>query len=140
MIHQYKLGGYNIVIDVCSGSVHVVDEVAYEIIAMFGAASREDILAAMEAKFADRSDISSEDIAECYAQAERLREAGKLFAPDTFEAIGSACIEGIKDDVQKSVSDEIRPISDIRASSEYREYIAGVVVRRAVEKLWEEVH
>ena len=46
MIHQYKLGGYNIVIDVCSGSVHVVDEVAYEIIAMFGAASREDILAA----------------------------------------------------------------------------------------------
>ena len=35
MIHQYKLGGYNIVLDVCSGSVHVVDEVAYDVIARF---------------------------------------------------------------------------------------------------------
>ena len=35
MIHQYQLGGYNIVLDICSGSVHVVDQVAYEIIARF---------------------------------------------------------------------------------------------------------
>ena len=35
MIHQYQLGGYNIVLDVYSGSVHVVDEVAYDIIAMY---------------------------------------------------------------------------------------------------------
>ena len=35
MIHQYKLGGYNIVLDICSGAVHVVDDVAYDIIAMF---------------------------------------------------------------------------------------------------------
>ena len=34
MIHQYKLGDYNIVLDVCSGSVHVVDDVAYDIIAL----------------------------------------------------------------------------------------------------------
>ena len=32
MIHQYKLGGYNIVLDICSGSVHVVDEMAYDVI------------------------------------------------------------------------------------------------------------
>ena len=85
MIHQYKLGGFNIVLDVCSGSVHVVDEVAYEIIAMFESGSREEILSAMEAKFAGRSDITKEDIAECYAQVVSLRDAGKLFAPDTFE-------------------------------------------------------
>ena len=35
MIHQYKLGGYNIVLDICSGSVHVVDDVAYDIIELF---------------------------------------------------------------------------------------------------------
>ena len=46
MIHQYKLGGYHIVLDVCSGSVHVVDEVAYDIIALFEENSREDILLA----------------------------------------------------------------------------------------------
>ena len=48
MIHQYKLGGYNIVLDVCSGAVHAVDEIAYDIIAMFETESREAILAAME--------------------------------------------------------------------------------------------
>ena len=52
MIHQYKLGGYNIVIDVCSGSIHVVDEVAYDIIGLFEEKSREDILLAMEEKYA----------------------------------------------------------------------------------------
>ncbi len=82
MIHQYKLGGYNIVLDVCSGAVHVVDEVAYEIIAMFESADRETVLAAMAEK---HPDIPSEDIAECYDQVLGLQNAGKLFAPDTFE-------------------------------------------------------
>ena len=41
MIHQYKLGGYDIVLDVCSGSIHVVDDVAYDMIAMFEQNDRE---------------------------------------------------------------------------------------------------
>ena len=81
MIHQYKLGGMNIVLDVCSGSVHVVDEVAYDIISLFEQQSRDAILAAMEEKHAD---IPAAEIAACYAQVESLRDAGKLFAPDTF--------------------------------------------------------
>ena len=44
MIHQYRLGGYNIVIDVCSGAIHVVDEVAYDIISLFESNSKDDIL------------------------------------------------------------------------------------------------
>ena len=47
MIHQYKLGGFNIVLDVCSGAVHVVDEVAYDMIAMFEEHDRETIIAAI---------------------------------------------------------------------------------------------
>ena len=35
MVHQYQLNGYNIVLDTCSGSVHVVDDVAYDVIAMY---------------------------------------------------------------------------------------------------------
>ena len=35
MVHQYQLNGYNIVLDSCSGSIHVVDEVAYDVIALF---------------------------------------------------------------------------------------------------------
>ena len=72
-------------LDVCSGSVHVVDEVAYDIIAMFEESSRERILAAMAEKYAGREDISSDDLAECYAQVQALKDSGKLFAPDTFE-------------------------------------------------------
>ena len=85
MIHQYTLGDYNIVLDVCSGSVHAVDEVAYDIIAMFCENSKEAVISAMTEKYAHRSDITAADIEECYAQVEMLKESGKLFAPDTFE-------------------------------------------------------
>ena len=82
MIHQYKLGGYNIVLDVCSGSVHVVDDIAYDIIGLFEAHSREDILARMAEQYPE---ASREELCECYDQVAALRDAGKLFAPDTFE-------------------------------------------------------
>ncbi len=85
MIHQYKLGGYNIVLDVCSGGVHVVDDVAYDIISLFEAESRDDILAAMKDKYLGKDDITEADIEECYDDVAALKESGKLFAPDTFE-------------------------------------------------------
>ena len=47
MIHQYKLNGYNIVLDVNSGSVHVVDEVAYDMIAAYADTPRDELIAAM---------------------------------------------------------------------------------------------
>ena len=85
MIHQYKLGGYNIVLDVCSGGVHVVDDVAYDVIADFESKSREVIISEMAEKYADREDITAADIEECYEQVASLKKSGKLFAPDTFE-------------------------------------------------------
>ncbi|MBE6637926.1 MAG: thioether cross-link-forming SCIFF peptide maturase [Ruminococcaceae bacterium] len=81
MIHQYKLGGYNIVLDVCSGSVHVVDDVAYDIIAMYESNDRSTIYASMKEKYPA---CTEEEIAECYSQIEELRDMGKLFAQDTF--------------------------------------------------------
>ena len=50
MVHQYQLNGYNIVLDSCSGSIHVVDEVAYDIIALFETHTPEEIVAAMLGK------------------------------------------------------------------------------------------
>jgi len=85
MIHQYKLGGYNIVLDVCSGSVHVVDDVAYDIIALFEEKGREELIRDISGKYAGVEGVSPEDIEECYEQVESLKEAGKLFAPDNFE-------------------------------------------------------
>ena len=83
MIHQYQLGGYNIVLDVCSGAVHVVDEVAYDIIARFEAQPREEVIAEVARKHEGK--VDKEEVAACYAQVEALRDAGKLFTPDTFE-------------------------------------------------------
>ena len=87
MIHQYRLGGYNIVIDVCSGAIHVVDEVAYDIISLFESNSKDDILSKIAEKYVDRADISTDDISECYNQVCSLKEQGKLFAPDTFASM-----------------------------------------------------
>ena len=81
MIHRYKLGGLNIVLDVCSGSVHVVDEAAYELIGMFEEKSREEIVSELSARFG----VSEEEIGECWDQVAQLRDEGRLFAPDTFE-------------------------------------------------------
>ena len=87
MVHQYKLGGYNIVLDSCSGGIHVVDEVAYDIIALYENETREEIIAQMNKKYANRDDITATDIEECYDQVTSLKENGKLFSPDTFEGM-----------------------------------------------------
>ncbi|MBR2343043.1 MAG: thioether cross-link-forming SCIFF peptide maturase [Clostridia bacterium] len=84
MVHQYKLSGYNIVIDVASGSVHVTDEVAYDIIELYERESRENIIASLTEKYASREDITVGDIEESYEQVSELVRAGRLFAPDTF--------------------------------------------------------
>lgn len=47
MIHAFTLNGYHIVLDSCSGSIHVVDEVAYDCILMYESHTREQILSAM---------------------------------------------------------------------------------------------
>ena len=84
MVHQYRLNGYNIVLDGCSGSIHAVDEVAYDIIAMFESSTAEEITAAMLEKYGGRPDVTEEDIRACIADVQRLKDAGKLFTPDTF--------------------------------------------------------
>ena len=90
MIHQYKLGGYNIVLDICSGSVHAVDEVAYDIIAMFEGHDRDAVIAAMAEKYAGRDDITVQDLHDCYDQVQALKDSGKLFTPDTFRPMAGA--------------------------------------------------
>ena len=85
MIHQYKLGGYNIVLDVCSGAVHCVDDVAYDIIGLFENTSREEIVAQMEKKYEGREGINRQEIQACYDQVAQLKEEGQLFSEDTFE-------------------------------------------------------
>ena len=93
MIHQYKLGGSNIVLDVCSGSVHVVDEVAYHMISLFEGNDRETVIKAAAEKYAGREEITRRDLEECWEQIAALRDAGQLFTPDTFEPMAGSLKE-----------------------------------------------
>ena len=85
MVHQYQLNGYNIVLDSCSGSIHVVDEVAYDIIALYQQKSADEIVAEMLAKYGHREDVTEEELRLCVEDVEALVKAGKLYTEDTFE-------------------------------------------------------
>lgn len=84
MVHQYKLGGYCIVLDSCSGSVHSVDDVAYDIIALYQKCTAEEIVDAVLKKYPNRPDVTKEEILLCLEDIAALEKAGKLFTPDTY--------------------------------------------------------
>ena len=83
MIHQYKLNGYNIVLDVCSGSIHLVDEIAYDLIAGYETEAREALISRLAKQYAHKTDEA--ELEEAYDQLTALKEAGKLFTPDRYE-------------------------------------------------------
>ncbi len=86
MVHQYKLNGYNIVLDTCSGSVHVVDEVAYDIIAMYKDKSADEIVKYILDTYKDE-EITENDVLECIEDVKSLESAGKLYTADTYEGM-----------------------------------------------------
>ena len=87
MVHQYQLNGYNIVLDTCSGSIHVVDEVAYDIIALFPKKPADEIVSLMLEKYQNREDVTEEELELCISDVEELKKQGKLYSPDTFSDI-----------------------------------------------------
>lgn len=85
MIHQYKQNGYNIVLDVFSGAVHLVDDVAYDVIAMADEGlDRAEILRRAGARFAGRPDVNEAELTELLDDIDALRKAGRLFTPDIY--------------------------------------------------------
>ena len=87
MIHQYKMCGYNIVLDVFSGSVHVVDDVAYDIISMIKTASEDEIVRALTEKYKAREDVTEDEIRECIGDIHELEKSGQLFTEDAYAEI-----------------------------------------------------
>ncbi len=87
MVHQYKLNGYNIVLDTCSGSVHSVDEVAYDIIEMYKQKSRDEIVSFILEKYSEMPDVTREEVLLCIEDVETLEAEGKLFSEDKYEEL-----------------------------------------------------
>lgn len=79
MVHQFKNNGYDIVLDVNSGAIHVVDDVTYDVIELFEEHTKEEISAALSDKY------PPEEIAEAIEEAGQLRDSGELFTEDVYE-------------------------------------------------------
>ena len=80
MVHQYKLNGYNIVIDAFSGAVHAVDDVAFDVISMYEKSTKEEIAKEIAKKYK----ISEQDIFECIGDIEKLKAEKQLFCEDIY--------------------------------------------------------
>ncbi len=83
MIHSYKLGGYNIVLDVGSGAVHAVDDLAYDVINLYETKSADEIVSICLEKFASEG-ITEGDIRDTISDVEELKADGKLYAEDIY--------------------------------------------------------
>ena len=83
MIHKYKLGGYNIVLDVHSGGVHIVDELTYDMLdnvhPPFAEVCPENVIEKLS-RFYDREEIIS-----CYEEVKELHKENILFSEDDYE-------------------------------------------------------
>ena len=87
MVHRYQLNGYHIVLDTCSNSIHVVDEVAYDVIGLFPEHGPEEIVSRMLEKYAGRGDVDRGEILQCVEDVRALRDRGKLWTPDTYAGL-----------------------------------------------------
>lgn len=101
MVYQFKSNGYNIVLDVNSGMIHVVDDLAYDIIGLYEKNSKGDIITAMVekyscpehmAKITDNQEDFTENIEalvnqiqEVIGDIEELIKDGALFTKDLYE-------------------------------------------------------
>ena len=93
MVHCYKLGGLNIVLDTYSGSVHVVDDIAYDIIGMYEQKSTEEIVAEIRSRYPDCAEATEAEIRQVCADVETLKQQGQLFTPDTYASKATALKE-----------------------------------------------
>lgn len=85
MIHQYKLNGYNIVMDANSGAVHAVDDLAYDVIALVAQGKTEEEIVRQFAS--SEEDGMAEEVRAVLSDVEELRADKLLFSEDPFEAI-----------------------------------------------------
>lgn len=79
MVHPYKNNGYNIVLDINSGAVHIVDDVMYDMIPLYECHSKEEILDSLSNRY------QKKDIEEAYEEVIQLVEEKQLFTEDEYE-------------------------------------------------------
>jgi uncharacterized protein len=85
VIHQYKNNGYNIVMDVCSGAVHVVDDITYDVIELYEKNRENGVETDLSLLEKELPQYSSGELQETLEEVETLKESGELFAEDEYQ-------------------------------------------------------
>ncbi len=91
MIHKYKLNGYNIVLDVNSGAVHIVDDLTYEILDYLDENMTKSLPDILADKLSDKYNI--DDIKAIYEELYNLFEMGQLFSSDDYEQFSDMMVK-----------------------------------------------
>ena len=82
MIHQFKNNGYNIVIDINSGAIHVVDEITYDFLGLWQEQGKDAALAQMKSS---HPEVSEAELSEIQSEIEQLISDGALFTEDNYD-------------------------------------------------------
>ena len=80
LIHRYKSNGFNIVLDINSGCIHLVDEVTYEALPYLEEGLDAEAIAE---KLGNK--YKKEDIETSVKECNKLKEDGMLFTKDVYE-------------------------------------------------------
>ena len=81
MIHTFKAGGQPMLLDVGSGAVHAIDELAYDVLEKWNDSTPAEIKAALAGKY------TAEELDEVIAELQQLEEIGALNAPDNYDNV-----------------------------------------------------
>ncbi len=79
MIHKYKVDNEYIVLDVDSGSVHLIDKIVYDILDYYKTHKKADIIQLLKCFY------SEEEISEAYDEISYLVSAGELYTNEDYE-------------------------------------------------------
>ena len=88
MIHQFKQNGLGVVVDVFSGAIHLVDDVAYDVISLYQTHTKEQIVSSLCQKYQSEH-LTCQEIGECFDEIAQLEKDGQLFTKDTFQPIST---------------------------------------------------
>ena len=90
MIHKFKINGYNIVLDVNSGGVHIVDDLTYDLLENveppFSEKCPETVLKKLSKLY------NTDDIKECYDEIVSLYNDKILFSEDDYEKFAKSSV------------------------------------------------
>ncbi len=101
VIHQFKNNGYNIVLDVNSGMVHITDEMTYDVISLFDSCGKDELVASMLQMYDNKEKLDvyeaeaeqeltrvtfQNEIEEIYNTISEMKKEGQLYSEDIYES------------------------------------------------------